>query len=355
MQENSKDVRISISNGTIIRVMVFGLLLFFLFKLVNLILIILTSIVIASFIGYAVKKMKRFVKNRTFVVVLIYIISLSFIIAILSVFAPVFISEMSELVNQLGKYIPNGSILNSFQTDTISGARDVVSNISHNASISDVAKSFQGLVSSTSGGFLSILGSAFGGVINFILIMVISFYLSITDKGIENFLRVIIPDTYEEYVINLWQRTEHKIGLWMQGQLLMGVLVSVIAYLGLTIIGVKYSLILALIIIAAELIPFGLVVATIPAVLFAYIDGGIIIAAITCGFYLILGQFETYLIYPLIVKRAIGISPLVVILSVLIGAELAGFWGVILGIPFSVCLFEFLDDLEKKKILAHNS
>ncbi|KKP83197.1 MAG: hypothetical protein UR85_C0007G0057, partial [Candidatus Nomurabacteria bacterium GW2011_GWF2_35_66] len=104
-----------------------------------------------------------------------------------------------------------------------------------------------------------------------------------------------------------------KIGLWMQGQLLMGMIVGVLAYLGLTIIGVKYSLILALMVVIAELVPFGLVIATIPAILFAYLDGGVAIAAVVLGFYFILGQFETYLIYPLIVKKATGISPLVVI------------------------------------------
>ena len=189
-------------------------------------------------------------------------------------------------------------------------------------------------------------------MINLLLILIISFYLSITDKGIENFLRIVTPDVHEEYVIGLWQRTEHKIGLWMQGQMLMGIIVGVLAYLGLTIIGVKYSLVLALTVIIAELVPFGLIVATIPAILFAYLDGGVAVSAITLGFYLILGQFETYLIYPLIVKKATGISPLVVILSVLIGAELAGIWGVFLAVPMAVCLLEFLDDLEKKKIKA---
>jgi len=355
MQENIKNTRISISNDSIIRVMLFGLGLYAIFKLTNLILIVLTSIVVASFVTYATGKMNKYIKNRTASVVIIYVISISVIIGLLSVFVPVFISEMRDLVGQLGKFIPDSSIFNTFQTDTITGAKTVVSTISHNASLGEVVKSIEGLVTSLSGGFFNIFGSAFGGVINLLLILIISFYLSITDKGIENFLRVITPDIHEEYIIGLWLRTERKIGLWMQGQLLMGIIVGVLAYLGLTIIGVKYSLVLALMVIIAELVPFGLVIATIPAILFAYLDGGVAVSAITLGFYLILGQFETYLIYPLIVKKATGISPLVVILSVLIGAELAGIWGVFLAVPMAVCLLEFLDDLEKKKILARNN
>lgn len=355
MQENNKNMRISVSNDTLFRVVLFGLGVFAVFKLTNLILIVLTSIVVASFVTYATSKMNKYIKNRTASVIIIYIITISIILGLLSVFVPVFVDEMSSLVGQLGKYIPDNSILNSFQTDTISGAKTVVSSISHNASLGEVIKSIQGLMASLSGGFFNIFGTAFGGALNLLLILIVSFYLSITEKGIENFLRVVTPDKHEEYIINLWLRTERKIGLWLQGQMLMGVIVGVLAYLGLTIIGVKYSLVLSLIIIVAELVPFGLVVATIPAILFAYLDGGVAIAAITAGFYLILGQFETYLIYPLIVKKATGISPLVVILSVLVGAELAGIWGVFLAVPMAVCLIEFLDDIEKKKILARNN
>lgn len=352
MEHNTKSSQISISNGSIIRIILFGVLFFALTKLTNIILVILTSIVIASFIGFAVKKMKKYIKNRTLAVFLIYLCSFAIIIGLLSVFVPVFIQEMSTLVTQLGRYIPSSSILNTFQPDTISGAQGVVTSISHNASLGDVIKSTQGLVSSLSGGFFNIFGAAFGGVFNLLLIMIVSFYLSITDRGIESFLRIITPDTHEEYIIGLWQRTEHKIGLWMQGQMLMGVIVGILTYLGLTIIGVKYSLVLALLVVVAELVPFGLILATIPGVLFAYLDGGVTIAAITALMYLILGQFETYLIYPLIVRRATGISPLVVIISLLVGGTLAGFWGIILAVPCAVCLLEFLDDLEKKKILA---
>ncbi len=355
MDINSTNSRVSISNGSIIRIILLGLVFFALIKLTNIILILLTSIVIASFIEFAVKKMKRYVKNRTLAVFLIYFCSLAMIVGLLSIFMPVFIQEMSTLVTQLGKYIPNTSILNTFQPDTISGAQKVVSTISHDASLTDVIKSTQNLVTSLSGGFFNIFGAAFGGVFNLLLIMVISFYLAVTEHGIQNFLRIVTPSKHEAYIISLWQRTEHKIGLWIQGQLLMGVIIGMLTYLGLTIIGVKYSLVLALLVVVAELVPFGLILATIPGVLFAYLDGGVTIAAITALLYLILGQFESYLIYPLIVKRATGISPLVVIISLLIGATLAGFWGIILSIPCAVCLLEFLDDLEKKKVLARTS
>ena len=351
MNEN-KTINVSITTGTLVRIILFGVLIFALISLRNLVLVVLTAIVVASFVESAVKRLKPIIKDRTFAVFLIYGFSIAVFVGLFYVFIPVFVQEMSALVSALGKYVPDSSILNTFQPDTLSASKGVVTSLARNASLVEVIKNTEGLVSSVSGGFFNIFGAAFGGFLNLGLISVISFYLSIKEKGIESFLRIITPDHQEEYVIGLWQRTERKIGLWIQGQMLLGLIIGVLAYLGLTIIGVKYSFVLALLTAFCELIPFGIFLAIIPTVVFAFLDGGVTLATMALGLYIILHEFEINLIYPLIVKKVVGIPSLVVILSILIGATLAGFWGVILAIPCAVCLLEFLDDIEKKKILA---
>jgi len=355
MDDKIKNMHISISTNTMIKMLLLGALVFAIIKLYNMVLIVLVAIVIASFVESAVKRFRPYIKSRSLLVFLVYIITIGIIILLLSVFMPVFIDEMSILVSSLSQYIPNNSILNSFQPSTISGAKEVVTSLTQNASLSDVIKSAQSLISSLSGGFMDIFSGAFGGVVNFFFIIIISFYFSITEKGIENFLRIITPRDSEEYVIGLWQRTEHKIGLWVQGQMLLGLIIGVLAYLGLTILGVKYSLVLAIITAFCELVPMGIFLAMIVVTLFGYLDGGVTLALLSFGLYFILHQFENYLIYPLIVKKVIGISPLVVILAIIIGFELAGLFGVILAIPVAVLLLEFLDDLEKKKVLSKNT
>ena len=355
MDNNIKNMRIDIPTSTIIRVILWGFLAFAVIKLSSLLLVILTSVVIASFVESAVEKLKPRIKSRTLIVFSIYLLVIGILIALSYVFLPVFIKEMSLLVDSLSKYIPNSSVLNTFQPDTISGAKDVIHTISSStSSIGDVIQSGQKLINNMSGGFFSVFSQAFGGILNVVLIFIISLFFSLTDKGVQNFLRIITPEKQEEYVIGLWQRTEKKIGLWFQGQMLLGIIMGVLVYLGLTIMGVKYSLLLAILTAICELIPYGIFVATIPAMLFAYLDGGITMSVVTVLLYFVLHQFENYLIYPLIVKNVIGISPLVVILSVLIGGHLAGFWGVVLAIPCAVFILEFLDDLEKKKTPSLN-
>lgn len=349
------NINVTISTGTILKVIIAGALVFVAFKLSTLILSILMAIVIASFVNFAVNKVKKIIKNRTLAVFLIYILTIALIVGLSSVFIPVFVDEMSTLVSQISNYIPNNSILNTFQSDSITGAKDVVGTISHDGSLGEVIKSTKTLIDTFSGGLMDIIGVAFGGIMYLIITFIISFYLSIKEDGIENFLRVILPQKQEEYVISVWKRAELKIGLWMQGQMLVGLIIGVLTYLGLTIIGVDYSLVLSIFTAICLLIPFGIFIALPVASVFAYLGGGIAIASMTVVFYLILQQFESYLITPLIIKKVTGVSSLVVILSVLIGAELAGIWGVLLAVPFAVTLLEVFDDIEKKKTLARNS
>jgi len=182
------------------------------------------------------------------------------------------------------------------------------------------------------------------------LIVVLSFYLSALENGVATFLRIVTPIKSERYVLNLWERSQTKIGQWMQGQLLLGVIIGVLTYLGLVILGVPYAFLLAIIAGLLELIPiFGPIIAMIPAIAIAFTDGGLTSAVIILGFYLIIQQFENNLIYPLVVRKVVGVPPLLVILALLIGAKLAGFLGILLSVPIAAAFREYINDIEFDK------
>lgn len=348
----NRSINVSISTNTIINIVLIGLLIVALFMLSNLVLVILTSIVVASFVSSGSRRLAKYKINRTLAVIIIYLVSIGVLLGVFYLFIPLFLSELSTLLGLVTKYFP----LSVDQTQTVSGASTAFSGWSGTeGSFVEFINRMRAFIAGASNGFVDTMAIIFGGMFNLVLIMVISFYLSIEDHGIENFLRMILPLRHEEYAIDLWRRTERKIALWMRGQLLLGLLVGVLIYLGLAIMGVKYALIMALVAAIFELIPFGLVLAVIPAVSFAYVDGGVTLALIVLAFYFIVHQFEVYLIQPLIVNKVVGISPLVVIVSVLIGMELAGFWGIILAVPVAVAILEFFDDVEKKKVLLRQN
>jgi predicted PurR-regulated permease PerM len=348
MEEKHKYTQISITNGSIIRIILFGLLIVLLYTLRQTVLIILTSIVIASFVESAVRKMEKHKINRTVSAICIYFIFLTAVGVIVYTFFPLIIDEVSSIVALMTKYLPSAKSLQGIDgAEFLAQTQQVVGNLSH-IPLQNLGDG-KAAVSSISTGLIQALIFIFGGIVNFLLIFVLSFYLSIQKNGIESFLSIITPPQHIDYIVSLWQRTERKIGLWFQGQMLLGLIIAIVVYATLLILGIPYALLLAILAGVAELIPFGLILAIIPAIGFAYTHGGVSEVLIVAAVYFITQQFENYVIAPLIVRKVVGISPIMVILSLLIGVRLAGFWGLILAIPVAVAIMEFTNDIEKKR------
>ncbi len=345
----------SITTSTMIRAVLIGLSVFLLWFLRDLALVVLTAIVIASFIESAIPHFKKAGVNRVLAIVIMYAGTLLIMAGLFYLFAPLLITEIYNFSTFISSYIPNVSWLNYFQNEAFSGAKEIVGSLSGDFSVSQLLSVSKAFILNLSGGFFNVISVAFDGIFNFILIIVISFYLSIQERGIENFLRVVLPIQYEDYAVDLWDRSSKKIALWMKGQVVLGVVIAVLIYLTLSLLGIEYALLLAIIAGVMELVPYGMLVAAIPAFSFSYISGGFSSALMVMGAYLIIHQFEVFLFAPLIIEKVVGLSPVVIILSALIGFELGGIWGILLAIPVAVVVMELLNDVEKDKILARNA
>ena len=349
---NGNHTTVSISTGTMIRTLLLFLSVIFLWILRDLALIVLTSIVVASFVESAVPHLAKIGFGRVFGIVMLYAVTIIVFVGLFYLFAPLLITEIYNFSVALSTHVPGVSFLNYFQNDAFSGAKDVVVGLSDNFSFKTLTTVSKAFVDNLSGGLFKTLSVAFGSIFNVFSIILISFYLSIQERGIENFLRLIFPIKYEDYVVDLWARSSKKIAFWVKGQMLLGLVVAILIYLMLSLLGIQYALVLALIAGILEMIPYGTLVALIPAIAFSYFSGGIQSAFLVTIAYLIVHQFEVFLFAPLIIKKIVGLSPIVIILAALIGFELASFWGVVLAIPSAVLIMEFLSDIEKDKILA---
>lgn len=353
MLEKSDTASISISTGTMVRAVLVVLCVFLVWFLRDLVLVVLTSIVIASFMESSVPHFQKIGIGRILGIVILYVVSLLTLAGLFYLFAPLLITEIYNFSTFISSYIPNVSFLNYFQNEAFSGAKDIVGALSGNFSLTSLLSVSKAFVLNLSGGFFATLSVAFGSIFNFVLIIVISFYFSIQEKGIENFLHIIVPVQYDDYAVDLWTRSSRKIALWMRGQVVLGIVVAVLIYLILSLLGIEYALLLAIIAGIMEMVPYGILVALIPTFAFSYLSDGLSSALIVTGAYIIIHQFEVFLFAPLIIKKIVGLSPIVIILAVVIGFELDGFWGAILAIPVAVVMMEFLNDIEKDKILAH--
>lgn len=351
MATSKAPINITITAGAIWKGILAVLFVALLYYLRDLVLVILTSVVIASAIEPVARWGQENKIPRAVTVIFVYIIIAILLIGVLILFVPPIVNEFlaisNDLPNQLSSFNFSQLIPESLLTGIPSG-EGILGGLSFEA----LADNVKGLVSGLSNGVLGTISTIFGGALSFILILVLSFYLAVQERGIENFLRVVTPIDKEAYLVNLWRRGQEKIGKWLQGQVVLGVLIAVLVYLGLTIFtDVKYALVLALLAGLFEIIPvFGPILAAVPAIILGFAISpttGLIVILI----YIIIQQFENHLIYPLVVTKIVGVPPLLVIIALVVGAKLAGFLGIILSIPASAILVEILHDLEKEKAL----
>jgi predicted PurR-regulated permease PerM len=281
---------------------------------------------------------------RVLSVLAIYVVVIGLFMVLLFSFFPPLVDDISKFLNSLPNYIESLSI-KAGELGQIPALQQGLQDMSTN-----FVSSFSGGVSTATLGFFTTASAIFGGVLSFVLIIVLSFYLAVQEDGVANFLRIITPIEHESYVLDLWKRSQAKIGLWMQGQLILGILIGVLTYLGLSILGVPNALLLAVIAAVFELIPvFGPILAAVPAFILSISSGGITMGLLVIGLYAIIQQFESQLIHPLVVKKIIGIPALIAIVALIIGAQIAGFLGILLSVPVAAVIMEYLSDIEKRK------
>ncbi len=344
-----KETKLSITTGSWVRGIIIVALAYALFLVGKFVLVLIASIIIAS----AIEPITLWARKRNIprlpTVISVYIIAALSLASFFYFLLLPLIGEVSSFIKTLTIYsnsVTSGGILSEmFEKQNIFGGLDTPAIISE---LSSYLNSFSNFLSR---GIFSSISLIFGGVVSFVLMLVLSFYLAVEEDGIAKFLKTITPLKQEKYIIDLWRRSQVKIGLWMQGQLLLGVLVMVLVYIGLLIIGIPHALLLAVLAGILELIPlFGATIAAIPAVFVAYTFGGMTTALIVAGLYLVIQQLENHLIYPMVVKKVLGVPPMVSILAIVIGAQLAGFLGVLISVPVAAVIMEFLADLEERKM-----
>lgn len=340
------DKQISISTGTIVKILAILAGAYALWILKDLVLLVLTAVVLASAVEPGVAFFVKHRVPRVFAVVGLYIAIFGSLFSLFYVFIPPVLDDSQNFLQSVPQYIDTLNLPDSLTNSTVAkaGAQGEAQSIL--ASLN----SFRAAFTDPSQGAVRLVASSFGGIFSLVLVIVLSVYFAILDTGVEDFLRLVSPSKYEDYVASLWNRARKKIGLWMQGQLLSSLIGAIIAYLGLAIFGVPYPFLLAVFTGLLMLVPvFGSFVATIPPLIVAFSAGGITMLIYVLILYLIINQLEAHLIHPLVVKYVTGVPPLMVILALIAGGSLAGFLGVLLSVPLAATVRELLNDLEKEK------
>jgi len=341
-----KELRISITPGTVVTALIVFAGAYALWYLRDLVLLILTAIVLASAIRPGILFFMGYKLPRVLAVLLMYLIVFGTLFSIFYFFIPPVIAETAHFLSNLPQYLETIDV--PFTTTSTS---ELFSSTSSTlSSLSSIQEAFI----NTTQGAVRLVTTFFGGIFSLGLVVVLSFYFAVQEQGVENFLRIVVPLRYEEYTISLWRRAQHKIGLWMQGQLMLSILAGILVYLGLLLINVglgadmPYALLIGMLTAIGELIPiFGSLFVGIIAVAVAWSHTGVTLAFFVAGLFIVVNQFESNLVYPLVVKKIVGVPPLLVIVGLIAGAEIAGFLGILLSVPLVAILQEFINDVDR--------
>ncbi len=335
---------VDIHASSVLKVIFIVLAFVFLYLLKDVIIILFLAIIIASAVGPFANWLESKKVPRLLGVLFLYLAVFGLLVLLLSLVVPYVSFEINQLTQSLPNFISNISgALEKAQQSTSTRYFDFFSEIQN------LLDSFSQFLQNSSGSVLNLIINVFGGLLSFAAVIIISFYLSVMREGISGFVKSILPAKYEDYVINLWERSERKVGRWLQGQLLLALSVGLMVFIGLSLFKVKYALLLGLIAMILEIVPIvGPVISAIPGVILAFSQSPTL-GVWVLVFYVAVQQTESHIFTPLILGRTLGLNPITVIIALLIGGQLAGILGILLAVPVAVVIVEILDDLAKQK------
>lgn len=325
---------IDISTSTIFRFILIVLGLVFLYLIRDVLFILFVAVIIAAAIDGPVDWLAKHKVRRVLGTAIIYIL----IFSLLTMFIYLVLPSLATQLKVLAENLPE--ILNRLGT----GVAVIQQRIGYN-NIQKIIQQLSGQISGAAGSVVGTAVNIFGGIFSAAVILVISVYLVIQDKDIKNFFAGVTSKKHQAYVASLTERIQAKLGAWLRGQLILMLIMGFLFYIGLVLLKVKFALTLALIGALFEIVPYiGPILAGIVAVVMSFAQSPLL-ALLVLLFYIVVHQLEGNIIAPQVMKRVVGLNPLIVIISMIIGGKLAGILGVVVAVPIAAAISVFLSDV----------
>jgi len=303
---------------------------------------VLTWIFIALFLALAlnpaVDRLEGRLKRRSVATGIVYILALAVIVGIGFLFIPTLVSQVNDFAGKVPDYLHD-----------LTKGRGRLGFLQEKYHLVDKAR--KALREGGASKLFGVSGAALSlakGVVNAVLATVTIAFLTLFmllegRKWVESFLSLLAPAAQRR-----WRAVGHDIyrtvGGYVTGNLLISLIAGGLTTIVLLIVGVPYAVALGLIVAILDLIP--LAGATIAAIIVGgvgflhSIPAGIIVIV----FFVVYQQVENHILQPVVYGRTVQLSPLVVLISVLIGAELAGVLGALAAIPVAGSLQVILVD-----------
>jgi len=332
MPKNEKVYKFEISHRTIIFTVFLILSLRFLLIIKDLLFSLFIAFIITSALRPILDRLVRLKIPRVLAALLVYFSFLTIFVGLLSIIFPPLIKETVQLSRNFPSIIER-------LTAGFSGLP---------YSFFNWQSLFQ-YIPTASNQIFNLITRFFSNTIWFFYTLFFSFYFLVEEDAIKKILANFLAEEKTERIIDFINLLEKRINNWFWGQVFLMVIVGTLTYIGLNLIGIKYALPLAVLAGLLEIVPnLGPTLAAIPAILIGFSQSPFLgISALALA--ILVQQLENNLIVPLIMKKAVGLNPIITLMALIIGGKLAGVFGVLLSVPVVVLLKTFFLDFLNKK------
>ena len=315
--------RIDISHKTIFFVAGFLALLWALYQIIEVIILLFIAIILMAGLSPIVNSLQRYKIPKAISIALSFVVIVGFFVFLLSLVVTPLVHETQNLIKTLpqtfNQVLPPGMI----DTGVL---QQELGNFSMNA--------------------VSYTLAIFGNILGFISVLVLTFYLLMEREKLDKLVAQFFTGR-EELAQRIVNRIEYKLGSWLRGQLMLSLIIGVLVYTALFLLQIPFALPLAIIAGLFEVVPvIGPIISAIPAILIAFTISPLT-ALFVAGAFFLVQQLENHLIVPQVMKKAVGLNPLIVILAVSIGGKLLGISGALLAVPIAVVVQVISEEILK--------
>lgn len=310
--------KVEISYKTIVFTVFFIVSLWFLYFIRDIVLQLFAALLLMTILNPIVNKLSKIKIPKTLSIIASYILIFGLFGFAIGILLPPLLEQTTNLANNLPKYLNDSGI-----TKYASG---------------DVVKEIVSQLGNLPGQIIKAGFSFFANIINILTVLIFAFYLLLIRDKFDKNLGSIFGKEKSVDALDLINLLEKRLGGWARGQLSLMFLVGVLSYVGFIILGIPYALPLALLAGIFEIVPYlGPIVASIPAIILGFSISPFVGGA-AVGLAILIQQLENYVFVPKIMEKSTGVSPIITLISLAIGAKLAGITGMVISIPIVIII-----------------
>jgi len=330
---------LDISWNAIFKIFVAIFVFYFIYLARNIALWFFFGLAISVLLDPAINFMRKLRVPKMLAIVFVYVSIFGLLGILVYLTAPIFMMELKEFSSYLPSYLTKISpILSQLGIDLSAG-------------FSDITTTLIGGLEQSSKGVINALIAFFGGLSSTVIILTISFFLSLEDRGPEKFLAFISPQKYKDNIVSFFEKAQTKVAGWFGARIIACIFVGIGSFIVFYIFDIEYSLLLALMSGILNFIPYiGPLSMAILLVVFVMVSSGSWLITL----YVLLAiwavqAIENNLLTPFLMKKMIDLPPVLVLISLLLGAKIFGFLGTIFIVPIAGILYEFIKEIIEKR------